>query len=104
MGWLWFIPTFHMPHPRQSGPQTATLKLTRQEIDFALGVGAHIVDVEVNLEWCPESADVISPPERQTSVESREGKGEPAGIAATIQAAAAGNVGEMVEAKQAAED
>ncbi|KAH8083341.1 phosphatases II [Cristinia sonorae] len=104
MGWFWLIPTFHMPHPRQEGPQTATIKLTRRELDFALGVGSHIVDVEVNLEWCSETADVISPPERQTSVDSREGKGEPAGIAATIEAVAGGKVSEIVEAKQAAED
>lgn len=104
MGWFWFIPTFHMPHPRQTGQQTATLRLTRQEVDFALGIGSNIVDLEVNLEWCSESADVMSPPERQTSIESREGKGEPAGIAATLEAVAAGNVSGIVEAKQAAED
>ncbi|TCD68747.1 Telomerase protein component 1 [Steccherinum ochraceum] len=104
MGWFWFIPTFHMP-PRDAEQQTVTLKLTRQEVDFAVGIGSHIVDLEVNLEWCSESADIISPPERTTSVESREGKGEPAGVAAAVEAvASAGTVGEIVEAKQAAED
>lgn len=104
MGWFWFIPTFHMPHPRRTGPQTATLKLTRQEIDFALGLGSYILDVEANLEWCAETADIISPPQRLTSSEEREGKGEPAGIAVTVEVASTGNVREMVEAKQAAED
>lgn len=104
MGWFWFIPTFHMPHPRQDGQMTTTLKLTRQEVDFAIGVGSYIVDLDVNLEWCPESADVISPPERQTSVESQEGRSEPSGLATTLEAVAAGDVAQAVEAKQAAEN
>ncbi|THH32547.1 hypothetical protein EUX98_g1630 [Antrodiella citrinella] len=104
MGWFWFIPTFHMSHPRQDGQQAATLKLTRREVDFAVGIGSHIVDLEVGLEWWAESADVISPPERQGSRESVEGKGEPAGVAATVEALAAGNIGQAIDAKQGAED
>lgn len=105
MGWFWFIPTFHMTHPRESAnAQQSTWRLKREELDFPLGLGSNIVDLEVLMEWCSESADILSPPERQTSAESRAGKGEPSGIMATLQAASAGNVHEAVEARQAAED
>ena len=88
-----------MLHPRQTGRETATLKLTRQEVDFALGVGSHIVDVEVNLEWCSESADVILPLERQIHVETGGEKREPAGVAVTSTTIAASSVSECIEAK-----
>ncbi|KAI0076508.1 phosphatases II, partial [Panus rudis PR-1116 ss-1] len=103
MGWFWFIPTFHMPHPRSAGEST-TLRLSKKEIDFPVGIGANIIDVEVKMEWAPEVADVVSPPARQGSQESREGKGEPSGLAATVKAVAAGDIREMAEVKQAAED
>ncbi|KAI0777771.1 phosphatases II [Trametes elegans] len=103
MGWFWFIPTFHMPHPRGSGEQRATLVLTRKEVDFAVGIGSSIIDVAVSMEWCSEAADVVSPPARQGSVESAQGKGEPTAVAATLQAVASGNVQGMAEAKQAAD-
>ena len=102
MGWFWFIPTFHM-QPRSSGSST-TLRLTRKELDFPLGIGASIIDLEVTMEWCPETADVITPPARQGSPESRAGEGEPAGLAATVESIGTGNISQAVEAKQAAED
>lgn len=79
LGWFWFIPTFHMPHPiPSSGPAAATgepssqtthFKLTRKEIDFAVGVGTHIVDVDVELQWVTpnEPAAVLEPPQLTTS-------------------------------------
>ena len=103
MGWFWLVPTFHMQHPRIPGSST-TLRLNRKELDFPLGIGANIIDLEVTMEWCSETADVITPPPRQTSPESQAGEGEPAGLAATVEAVSAGNVSEAVEAKQAAED
>ncbi|KAH9942829.1 phosphatases II [Amylocystis lapponica] len=90
MGWFWFIPTFHMPHPRVAG-QAASLLLRRKEIDFPLGIGSNIIDVEVSMEWCSEES-----PKAETD--------EPGGLAATLQAAAAGDLTEVVETKQAAED
>lgn len=96
MGWFWFVPAFHLPHERVT-EQPATLVLLRKELDFPLGIGSGIVDVEVTMEWCSEAADVGSPP-------SREDSPEPAGFAATLQAVAAGDVSEAVETKQAAED
>ncbi|KAL4253065.1 Dual-specificity lipid and protein phosphatase [Abortiporus biennis] len=105
MGWFWFIPTFHMPHPRSSNQGSKTSwTLTRKELDFPLGVGSYIIDLELTMEWCSEAADVIAPPERQSSKESRAGEGEPAGVAATAEAITAGNISNAFEAKQAAED
>ncbi|KAI0635264.1 phosphatases II [Trametes polyzona] len=104
MGWFWFIPTFHMPHPRGAAEQSATLVLTRKEIDFPVGIGSNIIDVSVSMEWCSEAADVINPPARQGSVESAQGQGEPAGVAGSLQVMAEGNVKGMVEAKQAADE
>ncbi|CAL1709124.1 unnamed protein product [Somion occarium] len=102
MGWFWFIPTFHMQHPRSAGAVT-TLRLSRKELDFPLGIGSNIIDLEVTMEWCSESADVVEPPVRQGSPESQAGEGEPTGFAATVQAIATGNPREAVEAKEAAE-
>ena len=106
MGWFWLIPTFHMPHPRSEAQaqRGTTFVLTRKELDFAVGVGANIVDVAVSMEWCPEAADVIGMPERVTSADIAEGREEPAGIAASLPAVAMGEGREAVEAQQAAED
>jgi len=60
MGWAWFIPAFHMPQPPPScseftGSSTSSLKtvflLKRDDIDFPLGVGKAIIDVEIGMEW-----------------------------------------------------
>ena len=58
MGWLWFIPTFHMPHPPTTGATSIAggmpathLLLTRKEVDFAIGAGARIIDVDIALDW-----------------------------------------------------
>ena len=75
MGWFWFIPTFHMHHPRGPGNESATLVLTRKELDFPVGIGANLIDVAVSMEWCSEAADVVDPPERVNSAEMAEGKG-----------------------------
>ncbi|KAI0711173.1 phosphatases II [Cerioporus squamosus] len=104
MGWFWFIPTFHMHHPRGPGNESATFVLTRKELDFPVGIGAKLIDVSVSMEWCSEAADVVSPPERVTSVEIAEGKGEPAGIASALPAVASGETRGLAEAQQAAED
>ena len=47
MGWFWFIPTFHLSQDTYS----TTLKLKRKEVDFPLGPGEWLVDVEVGIEW-----------------------------------------------------
>lgn len=98
MGWFWFIPAFHM-----TSEPTTKLKLTRKEIDFALGLGKGLIDVEVCMERCEEP--YAEPPSRADSEASKEGKGEPTGgVSNTLESIAAGNIGEAVETKQAAED
>ncbi|KAK7467326.1 Telomerase protein component 1 [Stygiomarasmius scandens] len=112
MGWLWFIPTFHMPQPPASTTSTAKLLLSKTEIDFPLGVGSSIIDVEISLEWLkPSDAESVQPPARPSATpqESQLGEGttggsEPAGVAATVQSVAAGDFRNVVEATQAAED
>lgn len=121
MGWLWFIPTFHIPPPNRSSQPSTPSKfiLTRKEIDFPLGIGSDIIDVEISLQWCPEETpDVAVQPQvstAQTSDEESKGQevrgggkseGDMAGLAASVQAMAAGDVdvGGAVEVKQAAED
>ncbi|KAJ7234611.1 hypothetical protein B0H12DRAFT_1212542 [Mycena haematopus] len=101
-------PRFHMPQqPLGSTPQPPTkFTLKRKEVDFPLGVGSALIDVEMEMEWLRTTeSEAVQPPARQTSAESVEGeKAEPAGLAATVEALAAGNIADAVEAKQAAED
>lgn len=99
MGWFWFIPTFHMTHPRRSTGEPTSFRLTRKEVDFPLGIGSHIVDVTVSMEWCAPEADVVCPPTRQDSQDSAEGRGEPTGLGAVLEAAA---IGETRDAAAAA--
>ncbi|KAJ7910641.1 phosphatases II [Mycena leptocephala] len=108
IGWLWFVPAFHMAQPLPTGttPQAPTkFTLKRKEVDFPLGLGSALIDVEIEMEWLRTTdSEAVQPPARQTSAESAEAGSEPAGIAATIEAVAAGNIADAVEVKQAAED
>ncbi|KAF5373961.1 hypothetical protein D9758_000712 [Tetrapyrgos nigripes] len=127
MGWLWFIPTFHLPQPPPSSspsststtgtssPTTTKMLLTRKEIDFPLGVGSSIIDVEISLEWLkPSDSATVQPPARTTTTpeESQLGiadsvsgtTGATPGVAATVQAVTAGDFRSAVETKQAAEE
>ncbi|KAJ8475092.1 hypothetical protein ONZ45_g15731 [Pleurotus djamor] len=100
MGWFWFIPAFHMPPPG-SQRDTQKLLLSRKEIDFPLGIGSAIVDVEVSLEWLPYSEGVRSLP-RETSTEMEaQGEGQTVGILPVLLGDSVANT---VEANQATED
>jgi phosphatidylinositol-3,4,5-trisphosphate 3-phosphatase and dual-specificity protein phosphatase PTEN len=57
MGWLWLIPSLHVLPPADSekSERITKLVLTRDEIDFPVGVGTAIVDVEISFEWLKES-------------------------------------------------
>jgi phosphatidylinositol-3,4,5-trisphosphate 3-phosphatase/dual-specificity protein phosphatase PTEN len=68
MGWFWFIPAFHVSQDASLSP--STLVLVRKELDFPLGTGAKIIDVEVGLRPCPmEDAR----PESRDEKEDRDG-------------------------------
>lgn len=47
MGWFWFIPVFHISEKKSES--IARLILQRQDVDFPLGVGSAIVDVEIGM-------------------------------------------------------
>jgi phosphatidylinositol-3,4,5-trisphosphate 3-phosphatase/dual-specificity protein phosphatase PTEN len=70
MGWFWFIPAFHL----SQSESTTTLRLVRKEVDFPLGPGEWIVDVEIGMEWVAESAPGM--PTGMGAVGSRVGEGE----------------------------
>lgn len=57
MGWLWFIPAFHMPQPPprtlKDPPERSHIRLSRKDIDFPLGIGAWIIDIDVEMAWIP---------------------------------------------------
>ncbi|KAG6857038.1 hypothetical protein H0H87_010392 [Tephrocybe sp. NHM501043] len=60
MGWFWLVPTFHMA-PVSEGP--TKLRLTRKELDFPLGIGSAIVDIEIQMEWVSKiEAEVAQTP------------------------------------------
>ncbi|KAH7345635.1 hypothetical protein B0J17DRAFT_640630 [Rhizoctonia solani] len=126
MGWMWFIPAFHMT----DGATESTIKLTRKEVDFPLGVGAWIESIEIVLTRVESSseptstragdsraADVLSldtlrdeqePPSRVLSPEEQEheGKGEsPAGglVHGMGRLMAGEGVGEASDAARAAD-
>jgi len=96
-----------MPQPP---PQTAAevpapihLKLTRKEIDFPLGIGSWIVDLDIEMQWLPLNSKV-SPPARQTTADSMGGETSepvPGGVLAGV---GVGGVDNAVETVQAARD
>lgn len=103
MGWLWFIPAFHIPHSDSAAEKITSLKFQRKEVDFPIGVGSSLLDIEVFLERVPEAADTVKLPSRQDSPVSIQGQ-EPAVVASSLQAATNEDVASIAETKQAAED
>ena len=99
MGWFWFIPAFHFAE----GEKKKEWTLTREELDFPLGVGSDIIDVEIEMERAEET--LAEPPARVSSIESRAGKGEPRSTAANVaHTLVTGDVEGAVRAHQAVED
>ncbi|KAG0698713.1 hypothetical protein DFH29DRAFT_83369 [Suillus ampliporus] len=68
MTWMWFIPAFHIA-PEMS---SSSFVLTRDELDFPIGIGKDIVDVEVKIEWCQDEADDVPVETAQTDEPSSE--------------------------------
>ena len=65
---MWFVPSFHMSPPPSSTSSSpsktkATFHLTRKDLDFPLGLGTAIVDVNSDMEWVepPSAARLASP-------------------------------------------
>ncbi|KAI3621455.1 ptenb protein [Moniliophthora roreri] len=115
MGWLWLIPAFHMS---ANFDEKTVLKLTRKELDFPLGIGKDIIDVEIRLEWVPsapmtspgapiaeQGTTLMEPPDRKDAL-SPQGKSNM--LASAVQGVAAGDtvggVRGVVEARQAGDD
>jgi phosphatidylinositol-3,4,5-trisphosphate 3-phosphatase/dual-specificity protein phosphatase PTEN len=96
MGWMWFIPCFHLSQPPVRGADKTTITLPRSEVDFPLGFGALLVDVELTMGWDLDTLEeeALREPERTNSGHEREPK------PTAVMAAAMGNV----EALQAARD
>ncbi|KZT28129.1 hypothetical protein NEOLEDRAFT_1176278 [Neolentinus lepideus HHB14362 ss-1] len=83
MGWFWFIPQFHLPSDwRPTSTEPVRLVFQKKDVDFPLGIGSSIIDVEVILEQLsPGEAtqEPLEPPLRGTSIETTAGvKSEPA--------------------------
>jgi len=70
MGWLWFIPCFHLPQPPMATAPPVKFVLPRSELDFPLGFGALLLDVEVTLGWTTdESVPSLVPEAEATAAE-----------------------------------
>ena len=71
-------------------------------MDFPLGVGSDIVDVEIVMERV--DGTLAEPPARVSSIESRAGKGEPSSaVANLVHTLVSGDVEDAVRTHQAVE-
>jgi len=140
MGWIWLVPAFHLPYPKTtpndngnnsgtSTPTQSTIHLTRKDVDFPIGLGAGIVDVELSFEWITPSdvhqrAAAIASPEKRDEVanvlseplahaDTGSSMDEPTVMAATLGGAVDGTGGgsvggglvrNIVETKQGAKN
>lgn len=87
MAWLWFIPAFHI------APETpsSSFVLPRDELDFPIGIGKDIIDVELKMEWCQDEVD-------DTQVETAQTDSPLSGVEAVVASLAGGvEVGQAVE-------
>lgn len=67
MGWLWFIPCFHLPQPPLPTTSPVKFVLPRSEVDFPLGFGALLLDVEVTLGWTADESVPSLVPEAEAA-------------------------------------
>jgi hypothetical protein len=89
-------------------PPLTQWKLTRKELDFPIGIGSWIIDVDIQMTWLPLGTKA-RPPKRQTSLESAQREiTEPVsgGVLAGLATAGdhGGVTGSTVETVQAAKD
>jgi len=95
IGWMWIVPLFHLRQPPSTKGERTTVLLERSEVDFPLGYGALLVDVELTFGWDIETLDEELPREPR----SGDGQKTEPGTASVL-AAISGNV----EALQATRD
>lgn len=87
MTWLWFIPAFHITPETPS----SSFVLPRDDLDFPIGIGKDIIDVELKMEWCQDEVD-------DTQVETAQLDSPLSGVETVVADLAGG-----VEAGQAVE-
>lgn len=51
MGWIWFIPAFHVNLPTVEFTKAEQLLFVRKEVDFPIGIGSALLNVEVSMKW-----------------------------------------------------
>jgi phosphatidylinositol-3,4,5-trisphosphate 3-phosphatase/dual-specificity protein phosphatase PTEN len=87
MAWLWFIPAFHIPLETPSSSFT----LRRDDLDFPIGIGKGIMDVELKMEWCQDEVDDMQ-------VETTRTDSPSSGVETVVASIAGGvEVGQAVE-------
>ncbi|EJD54825.1 phosphatases II [Auricularia subglabra TFB-10046 SS5] len=69
LGWFWFIPIFHVA-PGSAG--AVHFVLEKREVDFTVGAGAWIIDVDVAMDWVGADAPAAPPATSDTSTENLE--------------------------------
>lgn len=87
MTWMWFIPAFHI------APETpsSSFLLPRDDLDFPIGIGKDIIDVELKMEWCQDEVD-------DTQVETAQTDSPLSGVETVVASLAGGvEVGQAVE-------
>ena len=79
LGWAWLVPAFHLPEPTPHGhARKHVLLFPKSQIDFAIGPGAAIKEMQVELEELPDDDRPPAAPlmterqERETGMEERE--------------------------------
>jgi phosphatidylinositol-3,4,5-trisphosphate 3-phosphatase and dual-specificity protein phosphatase PTEN len=96
MGWLWIVPLFHLKQPSSQKAEKTTIHFKRSDVDFPLGYGALLVDVELTLGWDLDTLDEELPREPERSLSGHKKEPSVSGVLAALE----GNV----EALQATRD
>lgn len=109
MGWVWFIPCFHLSQSQPVSDTVDDFTLSRTDIDFAMGAGSNIIDITISLQRLPEQEARVDtqPPARLSDETERKMEGDvvgSTGVLAAVEGVLTGQVKDVVEAKQASED
>jgi phosphatidylinositol-3,4,5-trisphosphate 3-phosphatase/dual-specificity protein phosphatase PTEN len=84
MGWMWFIPCFHLEQPPSRDAPKTVITLTRSEVDFPLGFGALLVDVELTLGWDLDTMEEEAPRQPDRSASGHETEPHTQGVIAAM--------------------